>query len=191
MGGYQREKVKPPLSGIFPLGRPVKVLLALGLMVGSAIAVAGIAFLGGFDKGDWVDKKWQGSSEEWKRGYRDYYDKDVGNDYRDVLRDIDHDLWYIRLKQESLSEAKVKGYERYDLEREIPELQQKIKDKTQVASAAKEKLEQRTTNAADYWDGWKFAEMEVHTAVLKEEFHEDWKARKEGEHLKKVLEYAR
>lgn len=180
------------MSGIFPLARSEKILVACGLLAGVAIVVAATAFWGGFkDKGDWVDQKWQGSSKEWKRGYRDYRDRNVGNDYKDALRDLDHDLWYIRLKQDSLSEAKVKGYDRYDLEREIPELQQQIKDETQVVFAAKEKLEQRTTNAAEYWDGWKFAEMEIDTAVRMDELREDEKARKEGEHLKKVLEYAR
>ncbi len=178
------------MSGIFPVARSEKVLLACALVAGVVIAMAGTAFLGGFKgKGDWVDQKWQGSSKEWKRGYRDYHDKDVGNDYRDARRELAHELWRI-LDYKDVSSDDYKA----DIEREIAKLHlipEELKVKIQVAAAAKEKLEQRTTNAVEYWDGWKLAECEVDRAARMEELREEEKAREEGRHLKKVLEYAR
>jgi hypothetical protein len=153
-------------------------------------------------EGDWVDQKWSSFSVEWRRGYRDYF-SDVSKDYKDALREIDMDLWNIRLCQkyeyeyesdsmgsDIVAVREIKQERKADLEREIAKLQQEVKAKTQVSVAAKKKLE-GTANTSDYWDGWKVAECEINNAVSDQEFREDKKSREEGEHLKKVLEYAK
>jgi hypothetical protein len=151
------------------------------------------------EEGDWVDKKWSGKSEEWKRGYRDYVSP-AGEEYergQQELKDIQLDIE--RRKAEGLRElarlyeaGQLTDQAKADLfaraKRTSEEALQKIAALGARLAAAKKKLEPLTD---EHKSGWTTHALEIKTSVNEQQFAEEEQARKEGEHLKKVLEYAR
>jgi len=150
-------------------------------------------------KGDWVDEKWPGTSEEWKRGYRDYLSP-AGQDYergRQELKDIQLDLE--REKVEALRELAQVDKAGHLRDEAVAGLMARAKRSSEEAlkkiaalgvrlAAAKKKLEPLTD---EYRSGWTTHALEIKNSLYEQQFDEDEQARKEGEHLKKVLEYAR
>jgi hypothetical protein len=178
------------------------------------LAIVGCSSKG--EKHDWVDEKCPGCSEEFKRGYRDYY-SDVGREYQEAMVDITRYKLALLVHRQCAPEDKsdctatstkdlkrdlTAGLESCDigsvpfqevlgLESYIATMRPKIAATEKAAAAARRKLEARTTNPNDYWDGWKLAAMAASSDRCERENQEDEQALREGQHLKKVLKYAR